>query len=82
MANVVKKKLAQGTDAMKEAAFKVVYPELIALAQHYSREVHVPFVDVERMAMEKLSTPEAKQQIMEVIDDAIDAAEQEEHKGD
>lgn len=75
----MKLKLAQASDAQKEAAFKVVFPEILDLARYYARQVNVPFVNVERLAMEKLNTPEAKAQIMKILDDAIDAAEQVEH---
>ena len=74
-----KLKLAHGTTEQKEAAFKVVFPKILDLARFYAKQVNVPFVNVEQMAIAKLTSPEAKAQMMEIIDAAIDAAEQVEH---
>jgi ribosomal protein L20A (L18A) len=67
-------KLAQATEAQKQAAFDKVYPELVNLAKVYGERVNIPFVNVEEMVMEKLRDPAVKQQMMEIIDDAVDAA--------
>jgi hypothetical protein len=68
-------KLTKATDAQKKAAFDKVYPELVKLAEAYADQVHVPFVNVRAMIDEKLRDPVIIHQMMQVIDDAVDAAE-------
>jgi len=57
------------------AAFDKVYPELLNLAHYYAGMVHVPFVDVEGMIRTQMQTPAFKKQAVQIIDDALEAAE-------
>ena len=70
-------KLRMGTASTDEinAAFDRVYPELLNLAHYYAGMVHVPFVNVEQMIRNQMQTPEFKRQAVQIIADAITAAE-------
>src|SRR5215469_10764117 len=70
-------KLRMGTASTDEinAAFDKVYPELLNLAHYYAGMVHVPFVNVEQMIRNEMQTPEFKKQAVQIIADAITAAE-------
>jgi len=57
------------------AAFDKVYPELMNLAHYYAGMVNIPFVNVESMIRDKMQTPEFKRQAVQIIDDALEAAE-------
>jgi len=57
------------------AAFDKVYPELLNLAHYYGGMVHVPFVNVEAMVRQQMQTPEFKKAAVQIISDAIEAAE-------
>jgi hypothetical protein len=68
-------RLASASVAEQNAAFNKVYPDLIKLAQYYSAQVNVPFVDVQSMVTQKMQTPEFRRQVVALIDEALDAAE-------
>jgi hypothetical protein len=57
------------------AAFDKVYPELLNLAHYYAGMVNVPFIDVEEMVRQQMQTPEFKRRAVQIISDAIEAAE-------
>ena len=57
------------------AAFDVIYPELLNLAHYYAGAVHVPFVNVEQMVKQQMQTPQFKKQAVKIINDALVAAE-------
>ncbi len=59
----------------RDAAFAKIYPELLMLAERYTSMMHVPFVDVRSMVITEMSKPEFKLQVLQVLDDALEAAE-------
>jgi len=68
-------KLGQASVGEINAAFDKVYPELLALAHYYAGQVNVPFVNVEDMVKRQMQTPEFKRKAVQIIDDAITAAD-------
>jgi hypothetical protein len=63
------------TQGQKDAAFKVAYPKLIALAEQYAKQVNIPFINVQAMVDEKLHSQEAKDQLAEFINEVGEAIE-------
>lgn len=57
------------------AAYNKIYPELINLAHYYAGAVHIPFVDINAMIDKQVQTPQFKKQAVQIIDDALNAAE-------
>ena len=57
------------------AAFDKVFPELMNLAHYYAGMVHVPFVDVDAMVKQQMQTAQFKRAAVQIISDAIEAAE-------
>ena len=68
-------KLGQASTGEINAAFDKVYPELLNLAHYYSGMVNVPFINVEAMIRQQMETPEFKRRAVQIIDDALNAAE-------
>ena len=57
------------------AAYNKIYPELVKLAHYYAGMVHVPFLNVDAMIDQKIQTPEFKRQAVQIVADAVNAAE-------
>ena len=62
-------KLIHASPAQQKAAFNVVYPKLVALTHQYVP----PFFQWQ--VQQKLHDPNTQAQIMQIIDEALDAAE-------
>jgi len=73
----VTQKLRLGTASVDEinAAYTKIYPELVNLAHYYAGMVNIPFVNVNAMIEQKMQTPEFKKMAVQIIADAITAAE-------
>ncbi len=65
MANL---KLVHSSAAQQQAAFNALYPELVAAVQQY-----VPAF-FQYQVMQGLGKPETRAKIMQMVDDALDAA--------
>jgi len=57
------------------AAYNKIYPELVNLAHYYAGMVNVPFVNVRAMIDRQMNTPEFKRQAVQIVADAVNAAE-------
>jgi hypothetical protein len=77
MANSHTSKVRLGDASVEEinAAYSKIYPELVNLAHYYAGMVHVPFVDVRSMIDRQMNTPEFKRQAVQIVADAVNAAE-------
>jgi len=76
-AHSITQKLRMGTASVDEinAAYNKVLPELVNLAHYYAGMVNIPFVNVSAMIDKQINTPEFKRQAVQIIADAITAAE-------
>jgi hypothetical protein len=72
-----KQKVRLGDASVDEinAAYAKIYPELVKLAHYYAGMVHIPFVNVDAMIDEHINTPEFKRQAVQIVADAVNAAE-------
>jgi len=57
------------------AAYNKIYPELVNLAHYYAGAVNVPFINVRAMIDRQMQTPEFKRQAVQIVADAVNAAE-------
>ena len=72
-----KPRIKFGTGTVEEinAAYDKIYPELVNLAHYYAGMVHIPFVDINAMIDRQIQTPQFKRMAVQIIDDALNAAE-------
>ena len=68
-------KLIHASAAQKQAALDKVMPELMAIVEQYASQFNIPFVDVRTMLVNGLKRPDVQQKIAQVVDDALEAAE-------
>jgi|SRR6516225_393614 len=57
------------------AAYNKIYPELVNLAHYYAGMVNIPFVNVRALIDQKIQTPEFKKMAVQIVADAVNAAE-------
>ena len=68
-------KLGSASVAQQNAAFNVVYPELLAMAKQLTENLSIPFVNVQAIVEQNLQSTASRAKIVKLIDDALNAAE-------